>query len=165
MNRWVVAPDTLTHNTQKQSFRLSPPHPNKSPTLVADSKSDNPKIKKKKKDPRRRIRKRRTQKTQEKKQEKKKKKKKRAKTRWGGASGEEGREREGRVVYSGKCVARIWNEHASLANSSITDCYTLDEAGSAHGYTVAAAATAADSLSLCVCVCVSLSLSLSLSQN
>jgi hypothetical protein len=47
INRWVVAPDTLTHNTQKQSFPLPHP-PNKSPTLVADSKSHNPKQRTKK---------------------------------------------------------------------------------------------------------------------
>jgi hypothetical protein len=51
MNRVVVAPDTLTHNIQKQSFPLSPPPlpQNKSLTRVADSKSHNPKSRIKKK--------------------------------------------------------------------------------------------------------------------
>ncbi len=58
-----------------------------------------------------------------------------------------------RQFYSGECIAGIGNKHASLPNSSIAHRYTLDEAGSAHGFAAsfrtsspaaaAAAATAA----------------------
>ncbi len=39
-----------------------------------------------------------------------------------------------RQFYSGECIAGIGNKHASLPDSSIAHRYTLDEAGSAHGF-------------------------------
>ncbi len=76
INRWVVAPDTLTHNTQKQSFPLPHP-PNKSPTLVADSKSHNPKQRTKKRPERKNKKEKKPRRPNKKNKKKKNKKKKR----------------------------------------------------------------------------------------
>lgn len=52
---------------------------------------------------------------------------------WRGEEGGRGEEqREARAKYRGKLVAGIADEHARLANGSISNSDTLDELGGAH---------------------------------